>query len=89
MINNKEGPLSFSPLKVNVLFPLQHYMVTWRWVRLTIISESGRYQYDHLGASCNIYIVKNIYILRAGGSSIVRPKLSYVPRPTGLFLRLT
>ena len=26
---------------------------------------------------------------RAGGSSVIRPKLSYVPRPTGLFLRLT
>ena len=53
MINNKAGPLSFSPPKVNVLFPLQHYMVTWRWVRLTIVSESGRYQHDHLGASCS------------------------------------
>ena len=38
----------------------------------------------------NIYMAeRNMYIMRAGGSSVVRPKLSYVPRPTGLFLRLT
>ena len=30
-----------------------------------------------------------MYIMRAGGSSVVRPKLSYVPRPTGLLLRFT
>ena len=53
MINNKAGPLSFSPPKVNILFPLQHYMVTWRWIRLTIVSESVHYKYDHLGASCS------------------------------------
>ena len=53
MINNKAGPLSFSPPKVNVLFPLQHHMVTWRWIRLMIIFEYSRKQYDHLGASCS------------------------------------
>ena len=38
----------------------------------------------------NIYMAeRNMYTTRAGGSSVVRPKLSYVPRPTGLFLRLT
>ena len=37
----------------------------------------------------NIYMAeRNMYIMRAGGSSVVRPKLSYVPRPTGLLLRL-
>ena len=41
MINNKAGPLSFSPPKVNVLFPLQHHMVTWRWIRLMIVFESS------------------------------------------------
>ena len=30
-----------------------------------------------------------MYIMRAGGSSVIRPKLSYVPRPAGLLLRLT
>ena len=30
-----------------------------------------------------------MYIMRAGGSSVIRPKLSYVPRPTGLLLRFT
>ena len=51
MINNKAGPLSFSPPKVNVLFPLQHHMVTWRWIWLMIVFESSRKQYDHLRAS--------------------------------------
>ena len=38
----------------------------------------------------NIYMAeRNIYTTRAGGSGVVRPKLSYVPQPTGLFLRLT
>ena len=38
----------------------------------------------------NIYMAEiNMYITRVGSSSVVRPKLSYVPRPTGLFLRLT
>ena len=37
----------------------------------------------------NIYMAyRNMYITRAGGSSVIRPKLSYVPRPTGLLLRL-
>ena len=53
MINNKAGPLSFSPPKVNELFPLHHHMVTWRWIRLMIVSESSRKQYNHLGASCS------------------------------------
>ena len=53
MINNKAGPLSFFPPKVNMLFPLQHHMVTWRWIRLMIVFESSRTQYNHLGASCS------------------------------------
>ena len=53
MLNNKAGPLSFSPPKVKVLFSLHHHMVTWRWIRLMIVFESSRKQYDHLGASCS------------------------------------
>ena len=53
MINNKAGPLSFSPPKVNVLLSLQHHMVTWRWIRLMIVFESSHTQYNHLGASCS------------------------------------
>ena len=30
-----------------------------------------------------------MYIMRASGSSVVRPKMSDIPRPAGLFLRLT
>ena len=30
-----------------------------------------------------------MYIMRAGGSSSVRPKMSDIPRPAGLLLRLT
>ena len=38
----------------------------------------------------NIYMAEiSMYTTRAGSSSVVRPKLSYVPRPTGLFLRFT
>ena len=29
-----------------------------------------------------------MYIIRAGSSSVVRPKMSNIPRPTGLLLRL-
>ena len=53
MISNKAGPLSFSPPKVKVLFPLHHHMVTWRWIRLMIVFDSSRTQYNHLGASCS------------------------------------
>ena len=53
MLNNKAGPLSFSPPKVNVLFPLQHHMVTWRWIRLMIVFESSRKQNNQQGASCS------------------------------------
>ena len=38
----------------------------------------------------NIYMAEiNMYITRVGSSSVVRPKLSYVPRPAGLLLRFT
>ena len=30
-----------------------------------------------------------MYTTRAGSSSVIRPKLSDIPRPTGLFLRLS
>ena len=36
-----------------------------------------------------IYPFHNMYIVRAGGSSVVRPKMSNVPWPVGLLLRLT
>ena len=54
MISNKAGPLSFFLLqKVTVLFSLQDHMVTWRWIRLMIVFESSRTQYNHSGASCS------------------------------------
>ena len=38
----------------------------------------------------NIYMSEiNMYTTRAGSSSVIRPKLSDIPRPTGLLLRFT
>ena len=36
----------------------------------------------------NIYIGKSMYITRARGSGVIRPKMSNIPRPAGLLLRL-
>ena len=37
-----------------------------------------------------IYIQRrSMYIMRAGGSSVVRPEMGNIPRPAGLLLRLT
>ena len=41
------------------------------------------YYIDH-----NIYIVKNMYMIGAYGSGVVRPKMSNIPWPAGLHLRL-
>ena len=48
------------------------------------LAEAPVYYIDH-----NIYIVITMYIRRACGSSIVRPKMSYIPWPLGLLLRFT
>ena len=48
------------------------------------LAEAPVYYIDH-----NIYIVITMYIRRAYGSSIVRPKMSYIPRSMGLLLRFT
>ena len=36
-----------------------------------------------------IIYTQNMYIRRTGGSGVVRPKMSNIPRPVGLLLRLT
>ena len=41
------------------------------------------------GLLYNIYIVINMYIRKVCGSSLVRPKKGYIPRPLGLLLRFT
>ena len=81
MLNSKAGPLSFSPPKVNVLFPLQHHMVTWRWIRLMIVFESSRKQYDHLGASCS-----NIGRIRTKENIAVGTLLIGIAKPTGSYM---
>ena len=42
------------------------------------------YYIDH-----NIYIDKSMYNTRAGGSCVIRPKMSNIPGPAGLLLQLT
>ena len=81
MLNNKAGPLSFSPPKVNVLFPLQHHMVTWRWIRLMIVFESSRTQYNHLGASCS-----NIGVFTKENIAVDTHLIGKVPSSLGSFL---
>ena len=41
------------------------------------------YYIDH-----NIYIDKSMYNTRAGGSCVIRPKMSNIPGPAGLLLRV-
>ena len=81
MLTNKSGPLSFSPPKVNVLFPLQHHMVTWRWIRLMIVFESSRKQYNHLGASCS-----NMGRIRTKENIAVGTLLIGIATPTGGYM---
>ena len=65
-----------------------HVNLAMKTTRAYLEEEEG--QRSCFIAYHNIYMAeRNMYIMRAGGSSVVRPKLSYVPRPTGLFLRLT
>ena len=80
MISNKAGPLSFPPPKVNVLllFPLQHYMITWRLIRLMIIFESSYKPHDHLGASCS-----NIGRIRTKENIAVDTHLIGIATPLG------
>ena len=69
--------------------PLSHHVIfAMKTIRAYVEEKKG--QRSCFIAYHNIYMVeRNMYTTRAGGSSVVRPKLSYVPRPTGLFLRLT